>query len=90
VRGGLHHGQCHTKQTSVTYFPMKPLREVNHIPGRQEHSRHIAGTMPVTPGVSPQAQQLGGGWAWNHTSNECLTSVQMVMATAPMSSGNCR
>jgi hypothetical protein len=43
----------------------------------------------VTPGVSPQAQQLGGGWVWNHTSNKCLTSVQMVMATAPLSSGSC-
>jgi hypothetical protein len=43
----------------------------------------------VKPGVSPRAQQLGGGWAWNHTSNKCLTSVQMAMATAPLSSGNC-
>lgn len=43
----------------------------------------------VTSGVSPQAQQLGGGWVWNHTSNKCLTSVQMVMATAPLSAGNC-
>jgi hypothetical protein len=43
----------------------------------------------VAPGVSPQAQQLGGGWVWNHTSNKCLTSVQMVMATAPLSAGNC-
>jgi hypothetical protein len=43
----------------------------------------------ITPGVSPQAQQLGGGWAWDHASNKCLTSAQMVMATAPVSSGNC-
>ena len=43
----------------------------------------------ITPGVSPQAQQLGGGWEWNHTTNKCLTSVQMVMAIAPLSTGNC-
>jgi hypothetical protein len=43
----------------------------------------------VASGGSPQAQQLGGGWAWNHTSNKCLTSVQMVMATAPLAAGDC-
>jgi hypothetical protein len=43
----------------------------------------------VTPGISPQAKQLGGGWAWDHASNKCLTSVQMAMATASLSAGNC-
>lgn len=43
----------------------------------------------VTPGVSPQAQQLGGEWDWDHTTNKCLTSVQMMIATAPRSAGNC-
>jgi hypothetical protein len=43
----------------------------------------------VTPGGSPQARQLGGKWAWDHSSNKCLTSVQLVMATAPLSAGDC-
>jgi hypothetical protein len=43
----------------------------------------------VASGGSPQAQRLGGGWAWDHTSNKCLTSAQMVIATAPLSSGDC-
>jgi hypothetical protein len=43
----------------------------------------------LSTGGSPRAQRLGGGWAWNHVSNKCLTSVQMVLATAPQSVGNC-
>jgi hypothetical protein len=43
----------------------------------------------ITSGDSPQAQQLGGQWAWDHTSNKCLTSVQLVMATAPLGAGDC-
>jgi hypothetical protein len=43
----------------------------------------------LTRGGSEKAQRIGGGWTWDHTSNKCLTSVQMVMATAPLSTGNC-
>lgn len=43
----------------------------------------------VTPGGSAQAQQLGGRWAWDQTSNKCLTSVQTVLATAPLGAGHC-
>jgi hypothetical protein len=43
----------------------------------------------VTPGGSAQAQQLGGRWAWDQTSNKCLTSVQTVLATAPLGTGHC-
>jgi hypothetical protein len=43
----------------------------------------------VTPGTSAQARQLSGRWAWDHASNKCLTSVQMVLATAPLSAGHC-
>jgi hypothetical protein len=43
----------------------------------------------VAPGGSAQAQQLGDRWAWDQTSNKCLTSVQTVLATAPLGTGHC-
>jgi hypothetical protein len=43
----------------------------------------------VTPGTPSQAQQLGGEWRWDYVTNKCLTSVQLTMATAPRSAGNC-
>lgn len=43
----------------------------------------------ITPGVSPQAQELGGEWRWDSATNKCLTSVQLMIATAPQSAGNC-
>jgi hypothetical protein len=43
----------------------------------------------VTPGISPQAQELGGEWTWDYSLNKCLTSVQMMIATAPQTAGNC-
>lgn len=29
----------------------------------------------IVPGLSPQAQELGGEWDWNHVLNKCGTSV---------------
>jgi hypothetical protein len=43
----------------------------------------------ITPGVPPQAQELGGEWRWDNATNKCLTSVQLIIATAPLSAGNC-
>ena len=43
----------------------------------------------ITPGGASQAQQLGGEWRWDHATNKCLTSVQLMVATAPRSAGNC-
>lgn len=43
----------------------------------------------VQPGQAPVAQELGGEWVWSVTLNKCLTSVQMMMAAAPQSAGNC-
>jgi hypothetical protein len=43
----------------------------------------------ITPGDSAQAQQVGGEWVWDRVTNKCLTSVQMTIATAPLSTGNC-
>jgi hypothetical protein len=43
----------------------------------------------VQPGEAPVAQQLGGEWEWDNTTGKCLTSVQLMIATAPMSAGNC-
>jgi hypothetical protein len=43
----------------------------------------------ITPGTSPRAQERGGEWRWDDTMNKCLSSVQLMMATAPQSAGNC-
>jgi hypothetical protein len=43
----------------------------------------------ITPGLLPQAQELGGEWGWNHILSKCETSVQMMISTAPMTAGNC-
>jgi hypothetical protein len=43
----------------------------------------------ITPGLSPQAQELGGEWTWNATLQKCETSVQMTISTAPLTTGNC-
>lgn len=43
----------------------------------------------LSPGIQWTAQQLGGEWVWNNTLGKCLTSVQMVIATAPMVPGSC-
>lgn len=43
----------------------------------------------ITPGVLTQAQELGGEWRWDNTTNKCLTSVQMMIATAPLTAGSC-
>jgi hypothetical protein len=43
----------------------------------------------IQPGQAPVAQELGGEWVWNVTLNKCLTSVQMMIATAPQSAGTC-
>jgi hypothetical protein len=43
----------------------------------------------ITPGQPPEAQELGGEWRWDFTTNRCLTSVQFMIATAPVTDGNC-
>lgn len=43
----------------------------------------------LSPGTQWVAQQLGGEWVWNASLGKCLTSVQMAIATAPLSAGNC-
>jgi hypothetical protein len=43
----------------------------------------------ITPGLPPQAQELGGEWNWDHVLNKCETSVQMMISTAPLTGGNC-
>lgn len=43
----------------------------------------------IVPGISPQAQELGGEWTWNVVLNKCLTSVQMITAAAPHTPGTC-
>jgi hypothetical protein len=43
----------------------------------------------IQPGEAPVAQQLGGEWQWDNTTDKCLTSVQFMIATAPRNAGNC-
>jgi hypothetical protein len=43
----------------------------------------------ISPGIQWTAQELGGEWVWDFTLHKCLTSVQMNIATAPRSAGNC-
>ena len=43
----------------------------------------------LSPGTQWAAQELGGEWVWNASLGKCLTSVQMAIATAPLSTGNC-
>lgn len=43
----------------------------------------------LSPGIQWTAQELGGEWTWNVSLDKCLTSVQMAIATAPRSAGNC-
>jgi hypothetical protein len=43
----------------------------------------------ISPGTQWVAQELGGEWSWNYALGKCLTSVQLMMATAPMTAGNC-
>jgi hypothetical protein len=43
----------------------------------------------IQPGISSQAQELGGEWRWDSTINKCLTSVQLMIATAPHTPGTC-
>jgi hypothetical protein len=43
----------------------------------------------ISPGVPAQAQQLGGEWRWDEATGKCLTSVQLLLATAPRNAGSC-
>ena len=43
----------------------------------------------LVPTLGWQAQRLGGEWSWNATLRKCLTSAEMMIATAPTEAGNC-
>jgi hypothetical protein len=43
----------------------------------------------LSPGTQWVAQELGGEWSWNSVLGKCLTSVQLMIAAAPRSAGNC-
>jgi hypothetical protein len=43
----------------------------------------------ISPGEQPQAQELGGEWNWDYTVGKCLNSVEFMIATAPLTAGNC-
>jgi hypothetical protein len=77
-----------SRATSHTSVASKVTAEEDACSRRPSASGDIYVRM-VTPGEPPQAQELGGEWVWNHTTNKCLTSVQMTIATAPLTAGNC-
>lgn len=62
-------------------------------------AEHVCGERPpasrdvyvriVKPDTSPEVQQLGGQWRWDHTTGKCLTAVHFMTATAPRSAGHC-
>jgi len=43
----------------------------------------------LSPGTPAIAQELGGEWGWNYATNQCLTSVQLMLAAAPTGPGTC-
>lgn len=57
-----------------------------------DHRGFASGDIDVrmlSPGIQWTAQQLGGEWVWDYALSKCLTSVQMMIATAPMVPGSC-
>lgn len=43
----------------------------------------------VRQGASAHAKRLAAEWGWDYSAGQCLTSVQMAIATAPQSAGDC-
>jgi len=43
----------------------------------------------LSPGVNWETRELGGAWSWDSSTGQCLTSVQWVLATAPLAGGSC-
>ncbi|MCU1498539.1 MAG: hypothetical protein JWM47_2492 [Acidimicrobiales bacterium] len=41
------------------------------------------------PDTTTWAYDLGGGWVWSFGTEECITSVQMVLQTVPLIDGYC-
>lgn len=41
----------------------------------------------IVLGRAPVAQEPGG-WIWDHVTNKCATTVDMIISTAPTASGN--
>jgi hypothetical protein len=43
----------------------------------------------VRQGASAHAKRLAAEWGWDYSAGKCLTSMQMAIATAPQSAGDC-
>lgn len=43
----------------------------------------------AAPGTAATAQQLGGGWTWDYTAGQCLSSVALTIETAATGPGDC-
>jgi hypothetical protein len=57
--------------------------------GKQKDASGDIYVWMIQPGEAPVTQELGGEWVWNVTLSKCLTSVQMMIATAPHNPGTC-
>lgn len=77
--------QAHALEAEFLKITSSPKRRVvqtaaDACDNRRDASGDIYVRM-IQPGISPQAQELGGEWRWDSTINKCLTSVQLMIAT---------
>ena len=98
LSGGGHPAAPAATQLATTKATARP--KVSHAPkARTRSAQDACEARPlasgdiyvrmITPGEAPIAQELGGEWGWDYTTDKCLTSVQFIIATAPQTSGNC-
>ena len=98
ITGGRHPAAPAATQLATTKPAARP--KVSHAPkARARSAEDACAARPlasgdiyvrmITPGEAPIAQELGGEWGWDYTTDKCLTSVQFMMATAPQTPGNC-
>ena len=66
----------------------KTEREATRCDDRKNASGDIYVRMK-TRGTATVAQELGGEWRWDYSTGKCLTSVQLMIATAPQVPGSC-
>lgn len=90
----VHATAVSTKPTAPSPATAKPVKApaidstANACYARKAASGDIFVWM-ITSGQAPVAQELGGEWEWDHTTNKCLTSVEMIISTAPTVPGAC-
>jgi len=76
-------------QVSTSAAPAKALAKAEDACGKRPLASGDIYVRMIQPGQAPVAQELGGEWEWNAALGKCLTSVQMIIATAPRIAGTC-